>query len=351
MRYSIILAGGKGTRMKSKEDLSKVVFPILGKSILEYVLDTVDLLHVDRKIVTVGFGGEVTSKIVDDRADVVWQNNLNGTARAIKECTTLLKDKGGDTIIVFGDTPLLTIDTLNSLVKKHEKYQNDVTILSAFLEKPEGYARIIRDYKSQAILATKDDVNCDENEKNIAEVLTGVYVFNNTKLFDTLAKIHKKEDEEFSIPMIINRIIEEKGKVDSYITIDQEETFSVSDRTQLSYAAKVIRKRINKNLMQQGVSIEDPDRTYISPDVVVGIDTVISPNTYLMGKCHIGEGNFIGPNAYVQDSDIGSNTIVKSAYVYNSKVGNNVVIEDMVKISNYDIKDGKHIQSMTRIEK
>lgn len=347
MRYSIILAGGKGTRMKSKEDISKMVFPILGKSLLEYVLDTVDALKVDQKIVVVGFDGESTSKLVGGRAEIVWQKDITGTARAVNECADLLKDKEGDTIILFGDTPLLTEETLNNLFKKHEKYGNDVTLLTAYLEKPDGYARIIRNHKSQSIDAVIDDKDLEDKDRLVAEVATGVYVFNNKKLFDMMNHMFTKSKAEFNLTAVVTELIKKGAKVDSYVTVEQEETFSIADRAHLSYAAKIIRKKINKKWMNEGVSIEDPDRTYISPDVVIGTDTVILPNTYLLGKCVIGEDNMIGPNAVIGDTKIGNGSIVRESNIRNATLGNKVVVEPYAVIEDIEIKDNERVLAHT----
>ena len=345
MRYSIILAAGKGLRMKSKEEDSKVSFPILGKPIIGYVLDVVDDLKIDKKIIVVGFGGEAIKKIVGDRAEPVWQDVQKGTGHAVLQAYDLLHDLEGETIIVSGDTPLLTKDTLKNLFQKHERYENDVTVLTAYLEKPEGYARIIRDPKSQKILAVKDEKDCSYDEKQFNEVNTGAYIFNNKLLFDILKRENPDGNQSLQLSTVVSLIIKEGGKVDSYVTLDQEEAFSIANRQQLAYVSKILSKKINKKLMMSGVSIEDPNTTHISPDVTIGQDTIILPNTNILGKCEIGEENYIGPNAYVSNANIGNKNVIKGSWIEDSKIGNNNVIEPQVVI-----KDGSEIGNNQTIE-
>ncbi len=346
MRYSIVLAAGKGLRMKSKEEDSKVSFPILGKPIIGYVLDVLDTLKIDKQIVVVGFGGETIKKIVGDRAETVWQDVQRGTGHAALQAYDLLHELEGETIILSGDTPLLTKDTLKNLFKKHERYENDVTILTAYLEKPEGYARIIRDPKSQKIVAVKDEKDCSYDEKQFNEVNTGAYIFNNKLLFEMLKKENPDGNQQSQLSNIVTKIINEGFKVDSYVTLDQEEAFSIANRQQLSYVSKVLSKKINKKLMMNGVSIEDLNSTHISPDVEIGQDTIILPNTIILGKCQIGEENYIGPNAYISNSNIGNRNTIKGSWIEDSSLGDDNIVEPNAVISeNTSIGNNQKLES------
>ena len=140
-------------------------------------------------------------------------------------------------------------------------------------------------------------------------------------------------------------------KIDSYVCMDQEEAFSITDRFQLSYVSRILSKKINKKLMKSGVSIEHPESTHISPDVEIGQDTIVMPNTVILGKCKIGEENMIGPNAYIANSTIGDNNIIKGAWIENSSLGNGNTIEPNVVISDgSEISDNHHIDSFQLIK-
>jgi bifunctional UDP-N-acetylglucosamine pyrophosphorylase/glucosamine-1-phosphate N-acetyltransferase len=293
--YAIVLAAGKGTRMKSRDpERSKVSYPILGKALVNYVIDAILPVGMKGIVVVVGFGGEVTKKLVEDRAKVIWQKDLVGTGNAVLQVKELLKDKEGSTLVICGDTPLVTTETIEHIFKVHEKIKNHLTIVTSVLEKPDGYGRIIRDSKSNYVLAIKEDKDCSEDEKDIREVNAGLYIFDNKFLFEYINQLTADNSQrEYYLTDLVGIFKRNGKKVGAYVVENAVEVFGINDRVQLSYAGKVIRKRINHRLMMSGVSMEDPDSTYISPDVEIGKDTVILPNTTIFGKCKIGEANTI----------------------------------------------------------
>lgn len=321
-KYAVILAAGKGTRMKSRdENRSKVSYPILGKPLVKYVLDSVSALELDETVVVVGFGGEVTTSIVKDQAKTVWQHELLGTGHALMQAEPVLGDKEGLTIVLCGDTPLLTSETLDKLVKKHTHSKADMTILTAVLDNPKGYGRIIRD-KRNSVVAIREDKDCSSEEAYVYEINAGVYVFDNSKLFSYLKQIkNNNAQNEYYLTDLVELFVKDHLKVEAYVVEDAVEIFGINDRVQLSYAAKVLRKRINQKLMLSGVTIEDPATTYISPDVSIGRDTVICPNTTILGKSEIGEGNIIGPNTYLNNVYVGDDNKIISSYLEDTTVG------------------------------
>lgn len=345
-RYSVILAAGKGTRMKSRDvNRSKVSFPILGKALVNYVLDVCEQLDTKENVVVVGFGGEVTKSLVEDRATVVWQHQTLGTGHALMQAAPVLEGKKGHTIVLCGDTPLLTEKTLNNLFKKHEKSEADLTVLTAVIENPKGYGRIIRNDKTRQVLAIREDKDCSSDEFEVCEINSGVYVFNNEKLFKYLKLIKNNNSQhEYYLTDLVALFVRDDLKVEAYIAEDAQEIFGINDRTQLAYAAKVIKKRINKEHMKNGVSIEDPNTTYISPDVTIGKDTVIMPNTIILGNCEIGEANFIGPNTFITNSNIGDDNKISCSKITNCKIGNNTEIGSFVEISDITVSDGEKVK-------
>ena len=323
-KYAVVLAAGKGTRMRSRDPQhSKVSYPILGKALVNYVLDAIIPLEMKNIVVVVGFGGDVTKSLVEDRADVVWQKNLNGTGDAVLQAKNLLRDKEGSTLVICGDTPLVTTESIENIFKVHEKINNKLTIVTAVLENPEGYGRIIREEKSNHVLAIKEEKDCNEYEKDIHEVNAGLYIFDNKSLFEYIDQLTTNNaQKEYYLTDLVEIFIRNGKKVGAYVVEDAVEVFGINDRIQLSYAGKVIRKRINHKLMLSGVSMEDPDSTYISPDVQIGRDTIIMPNTTIFGRCQIGEANTIGPNTYLNHVIVGDDNLIQSSWISDTEIGN-----------------------------
>lgn len=332
-RYAIVLAAGKGSRMKTIDpNHSKVSYPILGKAIVNYVLDAVEPLNVNEIVTIVGYGGEVTKSLVESRSKIAWQKETHGTGHAVMQASEYLKDKEGETLILYGDTPLITTSMLESAFKKHEKSGNSLTFVSAVLENPTGYGRVIRQYKTNKILAIREDMDCNDDEKRLNEVNSGIYIFDNKKLFEYINKLTRDNAQhEYYLTDLVEMFVNDNLKVDSYVTIDPVSTYGVNDRNQLAYASKIIRKRINTELMLSGVSMEDPDTTYISPDTVIERDTVICPGTTILGNSIIGSANRIGPNAYIENSKIGNNNVIINAYIINKEIGDGEYINPLDK--------------------
>ena len=339
-RYAVILAAGKGTRMNSRDpNHSKVSYPILGKPLINYVLDCLQAIDAKETVTVVGFGGEATQEIVKNRSKVVWQKEIMGTGFATLECEELLKDKEGITIVTAGDKPLIRPETLKDIVDKFEKEDPKLMVVSSYLTNPKGYGRIIREKPSLKVLAVREEKDANEYEKEIPEVNSGIYLFDNQLLFKYLNKaVETRRGKEFNITEIIAMIVNDGYEVNSYVVEDPMEIYSINDRINLSYACKVIRKRINQRLMLQGVSMEDPATTYISPDAQIGRDTIIYPNTTIMGNSIIGEGNRIGPDVHINNCVIGHENCIMQAWLSDTMVGDNEVVGPFVKILG---KEGK----------
>ena len=334
-RYAIVLAAGKGTRMNSIDpNHSKVAYPILGKPIINYVLDALKPLGFEKVGVVVGFGGEVTKKLVENEAEVFWQKDILGTGHAVKQVAPMLKDLEGETLIIYGDTPLITSELLEKILHIHEKENNDLTVVSSILPNPSGYGRLIREEKSNKLLAIREETDCSIYELDIAEANTGICIFNNKSLFKYLDKLDNQNARSlFYLSQLVEIFNKEKLTVGSFVVENMVEAFGINDRIQLSYAAKVMRKQINHKLMLSGVSMEDPDSTYISPDVKIGKDTVIYPNTTILGKCDIGTSNEIGPNTVLENVKMGKNNLVENSTLKN------IVIKDNEHIGPYVVKE------------
>ena len=327
-RYAIVLAAGKGTRMHSLDpNHSKVSYPILGKPIINYVLDTIKELNFNKITVVVGFGGDVTKKLVENDAEVVWQKEILGTGHAVMQTEEIMKDLEGETLIIYGDTPLVSKETISKILKIHEKEHNALTVVSCVLRDATGYGRLIREEKSNKLLAIREETDCSEYELDIDEANTGICVVDNKTLFSHLHKLDNNNTRQFYyLSQLVEMFEAEKLPVGSFVVEDMVEVFGINDRSQLSYAAKVMRKKINHKLMLEGVSMEDPATTYISPEVKIGKDTVIYPNTTIKGNSVIGTGNEIGPNCVLENVKMGNNNKVFCS-----------------NLENVELKDGEHI--------
>ena len=322
-RYAIILAAGKGTRMQSIDpNHSKVSYPILGKPIINYVLDTLKTMKFNKTVVVVGFGGDVTKSLVEKDAEVVWQKEILGTGHAVLQTKDILENLDGETLIIYGDTPLVSKETISRILRIHEKEKNSLTVVSCVLSDATGYGRLIREEKSNRLLAIREETDCSEYELDIDEANTGICVFDNKTLFKYLEKLDNNNTRQlFYLSQLVEIFKKDGLSVGSFVVEDMVEVFGINDRTQLSYAAKVMRKRINNKLMMEGVSMEDPNSTYISPDVVIGKDTVIYPNTTIMGASEIGCGNLIGPNCVLKNVKIGNYNTIECSNIENTTIG------------------------------
>ncbi len=324
---AIILAAGKGTRMKSlNEEVSKVGYPILGKPLINWVIDASHEIVNGRTVVIVGFGGKHTASLVEGRAEIAWQYEQKGTGHAVIQTAHLLGQESGDTLILSGDVPLITKESLYAMVKGHVTNHHDLTVLTAKPKNPHGYGRVIRDDVGN-VLRIVEQKDLTGDEKDTSEVNAGMYVVHNEKLFAELNNLTTDNKQgEFYLTDIISLFNKKGYKVGAYVLADENEMLGTNDRVQLSEAAALLKLRINHYHMVNGVTIEDPHNTYIGPDVTIGADTVIGPNTTILGKTTIGIGNNISANTFLENMTIGNfNTIIYS-HLVNSEIANNVKV-------------------------
>lgn len=315
-RYAIILAAGKGTRMKSK--LYKVLHPVCGNPMVEHIMNRVTETAPNEIITIVGHGAELVKKQLGDRSEYALQAEQLGTGHAVLQAEPFLKGKKGTTLVISGDTPLLTSETLNNLFEYHQGKNASATILTAKADDPTGYGRIVRDHVGivEKIVEQKD---ATLEEARIQEINTGTYCFDNELLFDALSQLDTDNAQgEYYLTDIIE-ILKKAGKnVAAYLTEDFDESLGVNDRVALSKANELMRARINHQHMLNGVSFIDPKATYIDDGVVIGAETVIEPGVYLKGKTVIGENCLITANSQITDSIIEDDVTVKTSVVEES---------------------------------
>lgn len=323
-RYSVILAAGQGTRMKSK--LYKVLHPVCGKPMVEHVVDQVRSLDFTTNVVIIGHGAEKVRSTLGDSVTYALQEEQLGTGHAVLQAAPILKAEEGITVVLCGDTPLVTADTIDQLIKHHESQAAKVTILTATATDPTGYGRILRNDQGlvERIVEHKD---ATESEREVKEINTGTYCFDNKDLFDALQQVTNDNVQgEYYLPDVIE-ILQKKGEtVAAFHTDNFAETLGVNDRVALSEAEQYMKKRINEHWMRQGVTIIDPETTYISADAIIGQDTTLYPGTMISGATTIGQDCIIGPNSELLNCTIADRSVIKQSVVHDSEVGNDVAI-------------------------
>lgn len=323
-RFAIILAAGQGTRMKSK--LYKVLHPVCGKPMVQHVVEQVSQLGLQEIVTVVGHGAELVKEQLGEQSKFALQAQQLGTAHAVAQAAALLGQETGTTLVICGDTPLITAETMEALLQHHEEMGAKATVLTAYIEDPTGYGRIVRNDKGyvEKIVEHKD---ASDDERKICEINTGTYCFDNQALFESLKKVSNENVQgEYYLPDVIEILKKESSIVSAYQTDRFEETLGVNDRIALSQAEDIMKKRINRKHMTNGVTLIDSNNTYISSDAVIGNDTIIYPGTVIEGATTIGSDCVIGPHTTLKDSEVGNGTSIHQSTVHNSKIGNDVAI-------------------------
>lgn len=335
-RYVVVLAAGQGTRMKSK--LFKVMHPVMGRPMVGHVVQAALDAKVDSVITITGFGAEVIKDYLGETSEYVYQEEQLGTAHAVDQARNLLGDEEGTTVVLSGDTPLITAETIEALMDFHEKEEAKATVLTAMADDPFGYGRVIRaeDGSVDKIVEEKD---ASESERAVQEINTGTYCFDNKDLFETLTKVDNNNAQgEYYLPDVIEILKKQDEIVGAYRLENMDEALGVNNRVALSEATQIMRERINTEHMVNGVTLIDPNNTYIEVDVKIGQDTVIEPATYLKGNTVVGHDVFIGMHSTIEDSEIADNVIIKQS-----------VIEESIVHSGADIGPHSHLRPLSVI--
>ena len=327
---AIVMAAGKGTRMKSKN--SKLVQKIYGKEIVKRAVENAQKAGVKDIVAVVGYKKEEVMKVLGDNIKYAFQDEMLGTGHAVMQAKEFLKGKKGKVLVLNGDVPLIRPETLNKLIEKSIENKEYATLLTAIYDDPTGYGRIVRDEGGniEGIVEEKDTT---EEQRKITEINAGIYCFDIEALLDALEKItpNNKQGEYYITDVI--QIMNDSGlKTGAVLVEDNTEILGINDRIQLGILTKVLQMRINTELMKQGVTIEDTNTTYIYDDVEIGMDTVIHPNTTIKSGVIIGEDCEIGPNSYIREG---------------CKLANHVKIGSFVEIKKAIIGEGTKVPHLS----
>ncbi|WP_346885114.1 bifunctional UDP-N-acetylglucosamine diphosphorylase/glucosamine-1-phosphate N-acetyltransferase GlmU [Clostridium sp. UBA4395] len=364
-KCAIILAAGEGKRMKS--NTPKVLHKVCGKEMINHVIDNIRKSGVEEVSVVIGKGADKVRKGTESR-NIFYsvQEEQLGTGHAVMCAEEFLKGKKGSVAIFVGDGPLITEETVTKLTKYHEEQKCSATILTSIMSDPLKYGRIIRNSQGEVekIVEFKD---CNEEEVKVNEINSGMYCFDIDILLNTLGKLNNNNNQgEYYLTDVIE-ILKNEGKKVGAIAVDVEEITAVNSKAELSVANDIMRSRINRNHMDNGVIIMDPRSTYIECDVIIGQDTVVYPGNIIEGTTVVGENCVLYSNNRITNSIIGDDVTVENSVVLNSKIGNNTTvgpfayirpettigenarIGDFVEIKKSSIGDGTKVSHLTYI--
>lgn len=327
---AIMLAAGKGTRMKSKK--SKLVQKIYGKEVVKRAVENAEKAGVKNIVAVVGYMKEEVMAVLGNKVQYAVQEEMLGTGHAVMQAAKYLEGKKGKVLVLNGDVPILRPETLNRLLNKSIENKECATLLTAIYDNPTGYGRIVRD-EGGNIEAIVEEKDTSAEQKKIKEINAGIYCFDIEALLSALKEIKPNNAQgEYYITDVIG-IMNEKGlKTGAVIVEDNTEILGVNDRIQLEMLTKVLQMRINTEHMKKGVTIEDINTTYIYDDVEIGMDTVIHPNTTIKSEVVIGEDCEIGPNAYIREG---------------CKLANKVKIGSFVEIKKAIIGEGSKVPHLS----
>lgn len=362
-RVAIILAAGESSRMNTR--LPKVLHEVCGREMLAYVLDACRNVGVDKIYVIVGYGAEQVQQRFAEADDIVWirQEEQKGTGHAVLCCKEHLADFNGQTLILCGDGPLIRTEVLQSLAERCSTGKTAAVLATAMLDNPAGYGRIVRDAYGN-IEGIVEHNDCTDKQLNIREVNPSYYLFDNKLLFEALNEVKPDNVKgEYYLTDALAILLNKGHMVAAITSVLPEEAMGVNNRQQLSVASKIMQKRIQKELMENGVTIVDPPNTWIDARAKIGQDTVIEPFTYIHGEVKIGKSCRVGPFAFVRgpselkdDVVLGVFTEIKNttlgngvrarhhSYIGDAQIGENVNIGVGSITANYD---GKNINPTT----
>jgi len=348
----VILAAGKGTRMKS--DLVKVLHPVAGSPMLSYPLDLARSLKPSRLVVVVGFQADlVQGKFKAEDLTFVLQKEQLGTGHAVLAVKPALRGFRGSVLILSGDVPLLTEETVRGFSRAHRARQAALSVMTVELEDPKGYGRIFRKADG-SLLRITEDKDLKPGEEKVQEINTGIYCVDADFLFSALSRVTPQNaQKEYYLTDIVAQASPEKKKVFPFLVDDSLEVMGINTRVELARANQCMKKRISEKHMLGGVTLIDPETTYIDRGVEIGRDSVIYPNCHLLGKTSLGSGCVIEPGCKIANTQVGNRVTIKASSVISE-----CRIEDHVEVGPFAhlrpetlLREGARIGNFVEIKK
>ena len=315
----LVLAAGKGTRMKS--DLPKVLHKVLGKSLLAHALDT--LSFIENQYVVVGHESDMVINSLPSSTKHVLQQDQLGTGHAVATVVNgelFLENKSKFTLVVPGDVPAIDAKDIQNLINEVKNKPSSVGFLTSLVENPYGYGRVITNNEEIRIVEEKD---CNDDERKINEINSGIYCFNTDFLIDNIDSLDTKNAQgEFYLTDLIGIANNQKQDI-VIVQVDEHSIKGINSMSQLNEVEDIMQKKLIEDFMEQGVYFQDPTSTYIDSEVTISSGTKILANTHLTGKTSIDADCVIGPNAQINDSSIGKNSKVVNSVIDQSTIQEN----------------------------
>jgi len=332
---AIILAAGQGTRMRS--DIPKVLHPIAGRPMIRYAVDSARAVCGENPVVVIGHGAESVQEAVGEDALFAIQEQQLGTAHAVQAAEGLVSGKGDLALVYYADMPLLTVETLNRLIEIQKSNSGPVTMLTVALPDSHGFGRVLRN-PDGTVKAIVEEAQATPAELEIRDLNVGAYCFRSSWLWTALRKIKVSPKGEFYLTDAIGLAVEEGLPVQAAALEDPNEAIGINTRVHLAEVEGILRRRIAERWMLAGVTIINPEQTYIEAGVTIGKDTVLWPNTYLQGKTSIGEHCQIGPNTIISDTRVGSHCTLLASVLEGAE------LEDYVEMGPFGhLRKGAHL--------
>lgn len=332
---SVILAAGHGTRMKSV--MSKVLHPLGGRPLIWHSLEAAARAAGSTPIIVIGHEGEAVQRAVGTAGVFVTQNPQLGTGHAVMQAASVLKGKSDYVLVTYADMPLLTQETLSALIQEHLGSSSAITMLTIFEDDPRGFGRVVRN-ESGSVLAIVEEAQATPEQLAIKELNASVYCFTANWMWDALERIPLSPKGEYYLTDLVEIARQDGLEVSALVLEDSREAIGINNRVHLAEAEAILRERINQHWMLEGVTLIDPSTTYIEPEVTIGRDTVLWPNTFLRGKTTIGENCKIGPNTIIDGTRVGSGCTILSSVLEKAH------LEDGVEMGPFaHLRKGAHL--------
>jgi bifunctional UDP-N-acetylglucosamine pyrophosphorylase/glucosamine-1-phosphate N-acetyltransferase len=311
-KHVVILAGGKGTRMKST--LPKVLHRAAGRPLIDYALATAGALNPASTVIVVGHQAETVRAALANRPGLQFavQEPQLGTGHALLQTEPFLARRTGTLVLLSGDVPLLRKSTLEALIRRHEDRGAAATVLTAHVDEADGYGRIVRNDHGE-VMAIVEHRDATPEQRTAREINSGIYAFDLAPLFDALRRIEAANAQgEYYLPDLVGIYRKDGRTVEAVAAPDAREVLGVNSRRELATVSVQIRDRRNDALMEAGVTLVDPATTWVGPDVTVGEDTILHPSVYLEGATRIGEGCVIHAGVRIVDSTLGDGVVINN---------------------------------------
>ena len=333
---AVILAAGQGTRMRS--DTPKVLHPLVGRPMAWHALEAARLVTGSQAVMVVGHGAETVRQVLGEQAACyVVQEPQLGTGHAVLQAKPLLQGNSDLVLVTYADMPLVRAETLHQLVAAHQSHHGPMTMMTVIAPDPRGFGRIVRDAAGQ-VLAIVEEAQATPDQLTIRELNASLYCFSASWLWPALHRIPLSPKGEYYLTDLVGLAVADGLPVQALVAEDPSEMIGVNTRIHLAEAEAQLRRRINQQWMLQGVTMINPEATYIEPGVSIGRDTLLWPDTYLHGETSIGAGCELGPNTIIHDSQVGDHCTILASVLEGAR------LEDHVEVGPFArLRKGAHL--------